>query len=207
MSKKINVFLIDDHAALLESLVLLIGQSPYFEIVGTATKAEGVSPQIATLAVDLVLTKIVLPDKNGLLLTEALRNQYPNLKLVILSTITSPTVIRQALQVGANGYISKAVKPDELMTALQQIMRGETVVSVQAPLAMPEYLSGAPALSKRQTEILCLLCDGYSSREIAANLAISLHTVNVHVSKIKLLLKLNTLPDLIDYTVRNEICK
>ena len=207
MSKKINVFLIDDHAALLESLVLLIGQSPYFEVTGTAAQAEGVSAQIATLAVDLVLTKIVLSDMNGLLLTEALRNQYPNLKLVILSTITSPTVIRQALQVGANGYISKAVKPDELMSALQQIMRGETVVSVQAPWTIPENLSGAPELSKRQTEILCLLCDGYSSREIAAKLAISLHTVNVHVAKIKLLLKLNTLPDLIDYTVRNEICK
>lgn len=207
MANKTKVFIIESHPAILESLVLLTGQSPLFEVAGSAASTDGVSEQLETLTVDLLITNIAMSGVSGLALAELLRGRFPALKIVILSNIRAPSVVRSALQAGVNGYISKDTRAEDFFNALERVMRGETVVLVQNEQMPAEWLAGAPELSKRQTEILCLLCDGYSSREIAAKLAISPHTVNVHVAKIKLLLKLNTLPDLIDYTVRNEICK
>lgn len=173
-----HVVLVDDHALFREGFKLLLRR-----LWGDALSATEVSSAEDGLALpsnllaDLIFLDLGLPGLNGLDGLRAFRKRFPATAIVVLSGVSGPEVVRQALAYGAQAYIPKAVSAEQMMESLRRVMAGEIV-------APPSSMASAqgPALTPRQMEVLGEICLGRSNREISAQLGMSENTVRVHVA-------------------------
>ncbi|MEM7353570.1 MAG: response regulator transcription factor [Acidobacteriota bacterium] len=211
MASSIRVLLVDDHEVVREGLRALIGTEPDLEVVGEAEDAEQATQLIESTPADVLLLDLVLPHSNGLQVLAASRQRQPELRVLILTSFSEDDQVLRAVELGAQGYMLKDSRADELLDAIRRVHRGQTVLapavagtvvsglSRNEPPALPE------ALTERETEVLILLAGGLSNREIAAELTISERTVRAHVGNVLAKLDLSNRTQAALYAVREGL--
>jgi DNA-binding NarL/FixJ family response regulator len=208
--KPIRVLLADDHSLFRAGIRLLLEKVDGIEVAGEAGTGLEAIRQIRACPPDIVLMDILMPELNGLDAASRIAATFPNVRVIILSMNAAEEYVLQALRVGAAGYLLKNVSPVELELAIKAVARGETYLSsAVSKHVMDDYLKrvGGQAdspqrLTPRQREVLQLVAEGFSTKEIARKLNLSTKTVEMHRSQLMAALDIHDIPGLVRYAIR-----
>lgn len=209
--QKKQILIVDDHPMMRQGLAQLIEAEKDLAICGEAENAERALHIVGSLKPDLVLADISLPGKNGLELIKDFQAILPGLPVLVISMHDESLYAERVLRAGGRGYIMKQEGGKKLMEAIRQVISGKIYVSEKMSSEILEIFSGRRAnaensmlekLSDREFEIFQLIGQGKGTREIAEQLHLSIKTVDVHRANIKGKLKLQSLPELIRFSVR-----
>jgi DNA-binding NarL/FixJ family response regulator len=195
MKKTYNIILIDDHKIFREALKFVLAQSENFKVVAEASNGKEFLEILDTCSPDVALMDITMPVLNGIEATKEGLKKCPDLKIIALSMHNEETYYYKMLEAGAHGFVLKESGGDELTQAIQMVLGGENYFSNQILckiikdfLNKSETLQTASKeeikLSKRENEVLKLICNGYSNSEIADELGISRRTIEGHRSSL-----------------------
>jgi len=214
MAEKKTILIVDDHPFFREGLKSLLARDTTFELVGEAATAEECLKKVAKLRPDLVIMDISLPDQNGLEVTREIRRQLPQTQVIILSMHLRVDYVTKAFQSGAMGYVTKEAATEKLFECLKSVLRGDYFMDPSLHHAVVEKLmlqteqraanddAGYSGLTDREQEILRLLAEGLSAKEIADKLFISQKTVENHRSNIMRKLDLHSVVELVRYAAK-----
>ncbi|MEI7736014.1 MAG: response regulator transcription factor [Ferruginibacter sp.] len=176
-----KVFIVDDHYMVIEGIRSLLQNETTVEWVGHASNAASCLAFLHQQLPDVILMDINLPDKNGIELCKEVRQLYPSVFIIGLSTFNQQSFIQKMMENGASGYVLKNATQEELMEAIKTVANGKTYLSDEAALSLRKSNSGeTPVLTRREKEVLELIADGLTNNEIAAKLFISVTTVDTH---------------------------
>jgi DNA-binding NarL/FixJ family response regulator len=202
---KISVLLVDDHSLVRRGFRRMLEDEPDIKVVGEAADGEEAVKLARSLKPQVIVMDCALPGINGLQATRKILEIAPETQVLMLSMHTEETWVRQALDAGARGYVLKNAMDLELGSAIRRIVSGETVLDAQ--LEKQESLKGerSSGLTPREVEILQLICDGKSNKEIAAQLDLSANTVAVHRANIMDALGIHKTAELVVYAIRNGL--
>ncbi len=208
--KKIKVLLADDHALVRAGLVKLLESMPDIEVLGEASDGLQLLELAHALHPDLVLMDIAMPGLNGLETTARLLKAAPNTKVIILSMHQDEQYVRHALRVGTSGYLLKDSAPTELSLAIHAVARGDTYLSPAISRGVvSDYVTrlrnddeNQIALTPRQREVLQLIAEGKSTKEIAQRLDLSVKTVDTHRTLLMKQLDIHEVAGLVRYAMR-----
>lgn len=205
MSHKISVLLVDDHSLVRRGFRRILEDAADIAVVGEAGDGEEAVRLAQELKPRLVVMDCALPGVNGLIATRRILEKSPDIAILMLSMHSEDTWVRQALDAGARGYILKSAVDMELVTAIRRVAKGETVLDPQ--VARPATLKGERdcGLTMRELEILQLIVDGKSNKEIASQLDLSANTVAVHRANIMDALDIHKTAELVVYAIRNGL--
>ena len=205
MSTTINVLLADDHALVRRGFRRLLEDDPSLRVVGEASTGDEAIALAATLVPDVIVMDAAMPGTNGLLATKAIVAARPEAVVLMLSMHSEDTLVQQALDAGARGYILKNAIDLDLAAAVKRVAAGERVID--PALMKPQPLPGERhrRLTKRELEVLQLVCDGLNNREIAAKLELSINTVAVHRANIMSALGVHKTAELVVYALQNGL--
>jgi len=208
MGSKKTIVVVDDHPLFREGLKSLIGRNPSLEIVGEAgTAGEGLR-LVKELKPDLAVVDISLPDRNGIEVTRELRTSHPNVRIVIMSMHSKIDYITEAFKAGATGYIVKESATDRILQGIEAASRGEYFLdSTLSHNVTPDKESKITdkrynTLSAREQEIMRLLAEGLTTKEVAARLCISPKTVENHRFSIMAKLDIHSSIELVRYAAK-----
>ena len=185
----IRLFLVDDHTVLRRGLRALFEPEPTLEIVGEAENGEQLLAQLPTTPCDVVLLDLHMPGLDGLATTQRLREEFPEVRILVLSMVDSERAIGQVLAAGANGYILKNTGREEILAAVHAVAAGRRFLCSELGLAMLDKVLAAPTeaearptggLSAREQEVLQLVAEGLTTAQIAEKLFTSPRTVETH---------------------------
>jgi DNA-binding NarL/FixJ family response regulator len=205
MSGRITVLLVDDHALVRRGFRRLLEDDARIDVVGEASSA----PEAIALAMELrpavVVMDCAMPGENGLAATRTILDRVPGTIVLMLSMHSEETLVRQALDAGARGYILKNAVDLDLASAVTRVVAGETVLD--AALERARRLQGErpQSLTPRELEVLQLICAGLSNREAAARLGVSANTVAVHRANIMNTLGVHKTAELVVYAIQNGL--
>lgn len=210
----IRILLVDDHAILRDGLRALLEMEADMQVVGEAEDGRQAVKLAIELVPDVVLMDIVMPLLNGLEATCQIRRQCPEVKVLILSMYDNEEYIRLALARGAMGYILKDSASRELLDAIRAVYQGEAVLSpaitrlvIEDALRWGDLQStqDEDGLSPREREVLQLIAEGYSNKQISEILCISIKTVQAHRANLMTKLDLHDRGELIKYAIQKKI--
>jgi DNA-binding NarL/FixJ family response regulator len=211
----IKVFLADDHKILRESLIILLQQESDIEVIGEADDGHKAYQDILRLKPDIAILDISLPKLNGLEVAARLKKDDPAIKIIILTMHKNEDFVARAYQLEVNGYVLKENALEELLKSIRIVQAGGIYLSsditstvVAGFVANYSHREGKrknELISSREREILQLLAEGNSNKDIAQLLNLSLKTVETHRSNIMHKLGLKSITDLVLYAVRNHI--
>jgi len=206
-----EIFLVEDHPIFRRGLTDLIHTQPAMHVCGFAASAPAALQKLREIRADAVVLDVALEGANGLELLKHLRAEHPHLALLVLSMHDESVYGLRALRAGASGYVMKRESDEVLLQAIQQVLAGEVFVSAALSRELiyrvarhDEMSNHSPisALSDRELEVLALIGDGQSTRDIAGHLHISIKTVESHRLHIKEKLGLPHASDLIRFAVQ-----
>ena len=210
--KRTRVLLADDHQMFLDGLKSMLEEE--FEIVGTAENGRMLIEEVEKHRPDIVVTDISMPELNGIEATLQIKKIDPDIKVVLLTMHGDVTYATRGFDAGASGYVMKQAATQELVSAIKEAMRGRTFVT---PMIAGELIRSfreegdirpddvRARLTPRQREVLQLLAEGSSTKEVADKLNISARTVEFHKYKMMQELNLNTSAELIHYAIKHGI--
>jgi DNA-binding NarL/FixJ family response regulator len=210
MAEKLRILIAEDHNTVREGIKLLVNAQPDMEVVGEAGDGEALIKKAMKILPDLVLMDISMPVMNGLKATKRLRSLMPTIKILTLTRHTDDGYLQQLIGAGANGYVLKQSAPSELITAIRAIGGGNSYLDPSlTQKVMGGYLSRATsmrgenkgALSDRESEVLRLISFGYSNKEIAARLDLSVKTIEAHKSNAMRKLGISSRIDIVRYAI------
>ena len=209
---KAKVLLVDDHVVVRQGLKALFADEPDIEVVGEASIGREALECLSDLEPDVVLMDISMPGLNGIEATRQIQQHHPETKVVVLSMHANEEYVFQVLQAGASGYVLKQSDSMEVLTAIRAAVAGGSFLSPPiSRTVIDDYVRRAEArgqggesdlLTSREREVLQLLAEGRSNREIAAELSISIKTVETHRSNMMNKLELSSKTELIKYALR-----
>ncbi|MBI3569830.1 MAG: response regulator transcription factor [Gammaproteobacteria bacterium] len=210
---RLRVLLADDHALVRAGLRKLLESLPDIEVVGEADDGQAVLALTEQLHPNLVLMDIAMPGLNGLEATTRLTRAHPQTRVLILSMHQNEDYVRQALRAGAAGYLLKDAAPAELELAIKALRRGETWLSPAVSKGvMSDYVqrlrgeaTPGEALTPRQREILQLIAEGHTTKDIARRLDLSVKTVETHRTQLMKQLDLHDVAGLVRYAIRTGL--
>lgn len=186
----IKVFIVDDHYMVIEGIRSLLQHAGSVEWMGHATNADSCMAFLKQQLPDVILMDINLPDKSGIDLCKEVKEQYPSIFIIGLSTFNQQSFIQKMIDNGASGYVLKNATQKELLDAIETVGKGKTYLSDEAASSLKkDETSETPVLTRREKEVLGLIAEGSTNVEIAARLFISASTVDTH--RKNLLAKLN----------------
>ena len=202
MEKKITVLLVDDHSLVRRGFRRMLEDESDMEVVGEAGNGEDSVKLAKELQPQVVVMDCALPGMNGLQATREIINDSPETAVLMLSMHTESTWVRQAVEAGARGYVLKDALDLELGAAIRKVAAGETVFDpkVEQRSVLKGERSGA--LTPRELEVLQMIVDGKSNKEIAAVLDLSANTVAVHRANIMNALGIHKTAELVVYAIR-----
>ena len=205
MLEKISVLLVDDHSLVRRGFRRMLEDEADISVVGEASDGQEAVELVRSLKPRVVVMDCALPEINGLEATRKILKFAPETLVLMLSMHTEDTWVRQALEAGARGYVLKNAMDLELGAAIRRLVAGEEVLDPQ--LVPPENLKGErnAGLTPREIQILQLICDGKSNKEIASQLALSANTVAVHRANIMDALGIHKTAELVVYAIRNGL--
>jgi DNA-binding NarL/FixJ family response regulator len=179
---KIKIIVVDDHPMVLEGMKSMMAQIDFVELIGLATNAYQAMKLLNTCLPDIVITDINMPEISGIELTARIRTDFPDVKIIAMSTFKERSYISQMIQNGASGYLVKSASREEIEEAILTAHEGKLYLSLDVNMqpGEKEKLDKIPVLSSREKEVLQLIADGMTNPQIAAKLFISLHTVDSH---------------------------
>ena len=211
---EIRILLVDDHAILRDGIRSLLEKEPQFKVIGEARDGRAAIDMVRKLKPDIVLMDVAMPLLNGLEATAQIVQSHPESKVIILSMYDYESYIRQALAAGAAGYILKDENAQELIDAINCVHQGEAVLSPAITrLVIEDYLRWGEiktvetdnGLTSREREVLQLIAEGYTNKEIAEILTIAIKNVQAHRANLMEKLDLHSKGDLIKYAIRKKI--
>jgi len=202
-----RVLLADDHALLLEAFEKLLIDE--FDVVGAVSDGRALVAAVATLRPDVVVVDVSMPLLNGIDATRQIKQAQPETRIIILTMNEDPDLAAEAFRAGASGYLLKRSAASELGTAIREVMKRRSYIT---PLvaeglvgSMMEGGDGRPALTIRQREIVQLVAEGHSMKEVASILNIAPRTVAFHKYRIMEQLRIRTTAELIQFAIKNHI--
>jgi DNA-binding NarL/FixJ family response regulator len=202
MEKKITVLLVDDHSLVRRGFRRMLEDESDMEVVGEAGNGEESVKLAKELQPQVVVMDCALPGMNGLQATREIINESPETAVLMLSMHTESTWVRQAMEAGARGYVLKDALDLELGAAIRKVAAGETVFDpkVEQRSVLKGERSGA--LTQRELEVLQMIVDGKSNKEIATELDLSANTIAVHRANIMNTLGIHKTAELVVYAIR-----
>lgn len=211
---KIRVLIADDHTILRDGIRSLLEDEPDMQVIGEAEDGIAAVKMACQLEPDVVLMDIAMPLLNGLEATRQIKRSAPQIRVLVLTMHENEEYIRQVLASGAMGYILKDAAARDLLGAIRSVHRGEAVLSPAITrLVIEDYLRWGDlqpgqeenGLSPREREVLQLIAEGYTNRQIAEILSISIKTVQAHRSSLMSKLDLHDRGELIKYAIQKKI--
>jgi DNA-binding NarL/FixJ family response regulator len=205
VSAKISVLLVDDHALVRRGFRRLLEDDPAIAVVGEASTAAEAIARASELRPQVVVMDCAMPGENGLAATRRIVAEIPGTAVLMLSMHSEETLVQQAIEAGARGYILKNAVDLDLAAAIKSVAAGETLLD--PALARAPRLQGerTRALSARELEVLQLICDGKPNKEIAATLGLSINTVAVHRANIMNALGVHNAAELVAYALQKGL--
>jgi DNA-binding NarL/FixJ family response regulator len=208
----IKVLVADDHPVVRKGLQTFLSRQGHLRIVGEAADGDDALRKARALSPDVVLMDISMPGMNGLAVTEVLRKEAPEMKVLVLSVHTNKDYIFRVIQAGAHGYVSKEAPPEELLRAIESVAAGEPHFSEDiARAALNEFVSSGgkkepfAQLTSREREVLVHIADGQSNKEIADKLDIGVRTIETHRERIMRRLNIHSVAGLTKYAIANGL--
>lgn len=209
--KKLRVFVADDHAVLRDGLKALVNGQPDMEVVGEADNGRVTVERAKELMPEILLMDISMPDLNGVAAAELLRQECPTVKILVLTAYKDKGYLDRFLKVGASGYVLKLSAAEELIGAIRQVAAGGVYLDPQMADRITEgyvrshLLKGEVRqreLTMREEEVLRLIAQGHSNKEISNSLKISVKTVESHKANLMQKLELRTRTEIVRYALR-----
>jgi DNA-binding NarL/FixJ family response regulator len=210
--KKLRILLAEDHAVVRQGLKLLLDAQPDMEVIGEAGDGQEAWERAKELQPDVVVMDISMPACNGAQATECLAAACPDIKVLVLTLYEDEEYLRQLLLAGAAGYVLKRAAAEDLTLAIRTVAAGGVYLDPRMAGKVVGGYIGKPSpegephrsdLSERETEVLCLIAWGYSNKEIAARLRISVKTVETYKTRLMEKLELRSRVDLVRYALRH----
>ena len=187
-SQPIRVMLVDDHTMVRRGLAAFLKVFDDLQLAGEAESGEAAIQRCAEILPDVILMDMVMPDMDGATATRAIRQQFPQVQVIALTSFKEGDLVKHALEAGAIGYLLKDVSADELARAIRAAHAGRATLSAEAAQALVETANQSPApgldLTERELEVLALMVEGLNNTQIAGRLTVSSSTVKSHVSNI-----------------------
>lgn len=179
---KINIAIVDDHPMVLEGMKSMLNQISFVSLAGVASNAFQAIELLKASAIDMLITDINMPEVSGIELTLKVRKEFPQVKVIAMSTFKERSYISQMIQNGASGYLVKSASKEEIEEAILSVFEGKLYMSLDVNLSATDKqeLTNVPVLSSREKEVLQLIGEGLTNPQIASKLFISLHTVDSH---------------------------
>lgn len=200
-TEKIRVVIADDHVTVLEGLEAIIGRQPDMEVVAHAADGEEAVAQWTTCRPDVALLDLRMPKLSGVGAIEKIRSQDASARLIVLTTYDADNDILQAIRAGAKAYLLKDSRREELLDCIRRVYRGETCITASVVEKLAAGLS-SESLTARELDVLTLLAQGLSNKEIGARLFVTETTVKSHLRAI--FSKLNVLSRTEAVTIANK---
>jgi DNA-binding NarL/FixJ family response regulator len=177
----IKVFITDDHYMVIEGIRSLLQNEKGIEWIGHASNAASCLAFLQQQQPDVILMDISMPDKNGIDLCKEVKDKYPGVFVIGLSTFNQESFIQKMMDNGASGYVLKNATQQELREAIETVVKGKIYFSHEAAQALIQHTdSSRPVLTRREKEVLLLIAEGMTNNEIAHQLFISTATVDTH---------------------------
>ncbi|AOC93765.1 Oxygen regulatory protein NreC [Flavobacterium anhuiense] len=208
----VNLLIADDHTMFLQGIIALLEQEPNITVIDKAVNGIEALEIVKKGVVDFVILDISMPEMDGIELSKILKKQYPNVKILIVSTHSNVMVISRLIRIGVNGYLLKNAEKVELLKAINTIASGENYFAEELEekhlsnsSRIEKQVSNLTELSSREKEILVLIAHEYNTAEIAEKTFISLNTVNTHRRNLLSKLNAKNTAGLVKYAVENGL--
>jgi len=183
MSNQIRVFSVDDHPLLREGIAALVNNQPDMTLIAEASTGAEALERFKEHLPDVTLMDLRLPDMSGIDILIAIRSEFPEARIIMLTTFEGDVEIHRSLEAGARGYVLKNMPPSQLLDVIRQVHAGRKRIPPEIASQLAEHVSDE-SLTEREVEVLRQVADGNRNREIAKKLFISEETVKVHIKHI-----------------------
>jgi len=206
----IRVLLADDHALMREGLCALLATTPDIEVVGEVGTGREAESRILELTPDVVLMDIAMPDLNGIEAARLIHAKCPAVRIVMLSMHASAEYVYRAFEAGASGYLLKEAAVEEVIAAVRTVHEGRRYLSPAVAESVPDLSSGharspVDSLSARERQVLQLVVEGKTSKEIARMINLSPKSVQTYRSRLMLKLGVNDVPSLVKFALEHGL--
>jgi DNA-binding NarL/FixJ family response regulator len=211
---KIKILLVDDHKILRDGICSLVKGYPDMEVIGEAADGRTALRLVEELSPDVVIMDISMPDLNGIDATRKINADYPNIKVIALSMHYDRQFVSEIFKAGASGYLLKECAFDELEHAIRVVMENKTFINPQIASLVVESLINQPAtanhkafslLTEREREVLQLIAEGKSTKQIATHLYVSAKTIESHRRQVMGKLNIRNVAELTKYAIREGL--
>ena len=208
-SQPIRVMLVDDHTMVRRGLATFLKAFDDLQLAGEAESAEAAIQLCAEILPDVILMDMVMPDMDGAAATRLIRQQFPQVQVIALTSFKEGDLVKHALEAGAIGYLLKDVSADELAQAIRAAHAGRATLSPEAAQVLVETANqpAAPGLdlTERELEVLALMVEGLNNTQIAGRLTVSASTIKSHVSNILSKLGVASRTEAVSLALRSRI--
>ena len=210
---KIKIALVDDHTIVREGFKIMLNSSDFAEVVCEAADGDQALEVLKDNKVDLLITDVYMPNKNGIQLCTEVKSLYPEIPVLILSMYNNKEYFMNSLRAGASGYLINDCDRDELFLAIKKIIKGDNYYSNSLSNSLVHGIYGKKEmklskkddLTSRERDVLKLIMDGHTSKGVGEHLAISPRTVDKHRENLMKKFGVNSVVELMNYTIKNNI--
>lgn len=211
MTKEIRVLLVDDHQIIIDGLQSLLISEVGIRVISNANNGREAIELLRVLDVDVVLMDIDMPVMNGLDAAKIVKEKYSNTKVIILSMHSEKAMVKDLIELGVDGYLLKNTSKDELIGAIKKVSEGGRYFSTDVTLSLLEkentnklnITNSGIKLTVREIEIIKLIAEGYTNKEIGDQLFISHRTVDTHRTNLMKKIEVNNVAGIISYAIKN----
>lgn len=212
--KKIRLLLVDDHPVVRKGIESSLARHRHLEVVGEAADGREALNRAKELVPDIVLLDLGMPNMDGITVTEILRKELPQTKVLVLSMHHSKDMLQRLIQAGIRGYLLKDATPEEIVRAIETVYAGEAYFSPEvARMALNQYVasggsvppSPASKLTDREREVLALIAEGLTNKEVACKLNLSVRTVETHRERVMRKLEIRNAAGLTKFAIAHGI--